>query len=552
MGCGSSAKGPPSIPVAHARAERIEKETQLEFLTELRQDGRLLADYCLHLKESNCRGELIDLWALDLALSGTWGNFDKTMKACKKVASRLEASWDEYKESPEGLGNFDDKHEWAQHDFPGEAVRRKIGEHDKRERIGQEHEMYGFAVAAMVGVHVAVVCSNLIHQFAMEILGTQDSAKAAFKERFRMLKLEDCRQKMIRVFPVPPHGSAYSPHTCLDEEFEIEEMAPTLFAEVRKVTGINSHEFFESVCRTDFEFISFGTNSKSGEFFFFSHDEKYLLKTTTEIEAKTLVEMLPQYLDRLRGEPRTMLGRYLGLYRLHFEDTSRLFFIMRAVTNHQNEISRVYDIKGSVHNRTAKPGDSIGKDNNFWEEMGETLSIPLPMASEIAEVHRVDVAFLQEFRIMDFSLLLQIHDKTGEFFGAEDHSLTKSKTQAVRLMSSDRAPQGTWLRMGQGSDAAAGSPRALRQRVTWMPNDGTIVRDDGKLLYTFGLIDMLVPFNTYPKLQYVGEELVSCGKGFEYSRVPPEYYCSRQIEKVHKMCGVPLINGGDSEVESED
>ena len=35
----------------------------------------------------------------------------------------------------------------------------------------------------------------------------------------------------------------------------------------------------------------------------------------------------------------------------------------------------------------------------------------------------------------------------------------------------------------------------------------------------------------YPKMQYVGMELLTCGRGTESSRVPPDFYCPLGLQK---------------------
>merc|ERR1719146_112018 len=53
-------------------------------------------------------------------------------------------------------------------------------------------------------------------------------------------------------------------------------------------------------------------------------------------------------------------------------------------------------------------------------------------------------------------------------------------------------------------------------QVDWKPNTG-VESADGRFIYTFGLIDILVPFSLYPKLQYATEQVTTCGNGKEYS-----------------------------------
>ncbi|CAJ1404573.1 unnamed protein product [Effrenium voratum] len=251
-------------------------------------------------------------------------------------------------------------------------------------------------------------------------------------------------------------------------------------------------------------------------------------------------------LQRLKEEPRSFLGRYCGLYRVSMEgEPSRLFFVMRSVTTHSLGISHTYDIKGSLRHRFADPDESVGKDLNFDQELGPSLGLPAAVAREVAEVHQTDVELLQEFRIMDFSLLLQIHDTQGTFQEQRQQcsvQLTRKRPRRLSLAAL------SWKKRSPKHAKAAGfqaAPREVKVRAgshpgwtwqgtgmapqmsmsNWSASDGSLKGRDGSLLYSMGLIDMLVPFSAYPKMQYVGMEVITCGRGTESSRVPPDFYC---------------------------
>eukprot|EP00931_Biecheleriopsis_adriatica_P055789 TRINITY_DN33058_c0_g1_i1.p1 TRINITY_DN33058_c0_g1~~TRINITY_DN33058_c0_g1_i1.p1 ORF type:complete len:637 (-),score=109.94 TRINITY_DN33058_c0_g1_i1:55-1965(-) len=617
----------------------VSRDTHSELPQCLAEDGRVLASFASFLHRAGRQEELLDLWALEIA-AGADGNAAGAMQSdssddddshaesavgiscscssraqrklvqskCSELAHSLASAWEEYEQSPEGRGNFDDTREWIQHDFPGANIMNEIGDGASRDD-SEDHENHAFSIkfslAAMIGIHVSIVCSDLVANWAIPAGGAA-RCEEAFRKRFPMLSLEKCIQHQVRRFQVNKAGSAFSPATCIGN-FHIEEFAPRFFSEVRCCCGIRSADFFESVCRTDFEYIEFGSNSKSGELFFFTHDSKYLLKTASAREAEVLINMLPRYLQRLEDEPRSLLGRYLGLYRVTLPKSEpRLFLVMRAVTSHTVPITHSYDIKGSSRGRKAPASDKVGKDVNFDEEMGSKISLPEDVATEVAEIHREDTELLQEFRVMDYSLLLQIHDKGDDLLRWReqarqiDEGSKRRRTRAVSLNEADgnklrssvrlvsapvtrrtletsltrvntfAAPEmavrlsshafempqrvesrdsldtlvscaGDWMRRGSARFLPCLPVSAPASN--WLPNDGSLVSKDGMMVYTMGLIDMLVPYTTYPKLQYCGMEIITCGRGTKSSRVPPDLYGRRQIKKVHAMCGLDAPDG---------
>jgi 1-phosphatidylinositol-4-phosphate 5-kinase len=70
----------------------------------------------------------------------------------------------------------------------------------------------------------------------------------------------------------------------------------------------------------DYNFIEFISNSKSGQFFFYSHDGQYMLKTQTKEENKFMIRILPHYYQYLTENPHSLLVRILGkcLFLRHF------------------------------------------------------------------------------------------------------------------------------------------------------------------------------------------------------------------------------------------
>ena len=70
-----------------------------------------------------------------------------------------------------------------------------------------------------------------------------------------------------------------------------------------------------SVCG-DFHFIEFMTNSKSGEWFYYSGDAKYLIKTMSKEESKFMRKLLPHYFNFLRENPHTFINPFFGMHRV--------------------------------------------------------------------------------------------------------------------------------------------------------------------------------------------------------------------------------------------
>merc|ERR1712146_310110 len=98
-------------------------------------------------------------------------------------------------------------------------------------------------------------------------------------------------------------------------------------------------QLIKSLGRDAPPFKVLSTNSKSGEFFFFSGDNRFLVKTVSEAEGHLLFRMLPGYQGHLRNLPRSLIVRYAGLYRVELKDGETSWItVMASVFEHAKPI----------------------------------------------------------------------------------------------------------------------------------------------------------------------------------------------------------------------
>lgn len=58
---------------------------------------------------------------------------------------------------------------------------------------------------------------------------------------------------------------------------------------------------------------------RSGSFFFFSHDRKFVVKTMTATELKLVKRMMPEYVHHLENNPDSLLSKILGIFTVNSE-----------------------------------------------------------------------------------------------------------------------------------------------------------------------------------------------------------------------------------------
>lgn len=157
---------------------------------------------------------------------------------------------------------------WRHKNKKGKKNKRKS--YVKGKVIDGRHELYTLSIAVMLGVRTSIARTNTI---------------LASSEKKKMLTPQDFMAE--EKYEFAPKGSATTPPHKLSHTFKFKDYAPVAFAYLRRMFGVNEFDFLLSVCGNA-NFIEFISNAKSGQFFFYSSDGKYMIKTMTNAECKFL------------------------------------------------------------------------------------------------------------------------------------------------------------------------------------------------------------------------------------------------------------------------
>ena len=249
-----------------------------------------------------------------------------------------------------------------------------------------------------------------------------------------------------------------------------------------------------------------GEGGKSGEFFFLSHDRKLILKTTNTIESNIFLNFLDSYQKHFGDLPRSQIGRILGLFEVDFEDAGRSIklFVMEALDPlHKTAVLRKYDLKGSVFNRrTMSLEDITGarrstkinivmKDTDFVKIEKEII-LQFEKRRELINSLRLDVKFFIKHRIIDYSLIICVVDKT-------------------------KLPEG-YLEI----------EKARRNHHVFES------QADSTLCYFIGIIDYFQKFNFNKASERLAKMVLKCNTKLDTSSQPPKKYGKRFKQKMRE------------------
>lgn len=229
------------------------------------------------------------------------------------------------------------------------------------------------------------------------MLGIRTTVSMVEAKPHSLIKKSDFEQMLHLRFP--GNGSATTPaHVARD--FKFKDYCPEVFRQIRARFDIDPAEYLLCICGK-FEFLEFISNSKSGQFFFYSHDRRYMIKTVSQSECKFLRKILPDYYDHIMKNPNTLITRFFGMHRVKpHKKKETHFLIMGSVFYTQRSMDIVFDLKGSRQGRSAtedekKSGGCVYKDNDFVE-MKESIALGPKMAEELNNqlARDVEVSFL--------------------------------------------------------------------------------------------------------------------------------------------------------------
>lgn len=159
-----------------------------------------------------------------------------------------------------------------------------------------------------------------------------------------------------------------------------------------------------------------GSPGKSGSFFYFSRDYKYIIKTIHHAEHKLLRKILREYFAHVERYPNTLISQFYGLHRVKVPYGRKIHFVvMNNLFPPHRDIHQTFDLKGSTIGRELKeeileqnPRATL-KDLN-WLRRNYHFEFGPEKRSLFVEQMKRDVALLQKLKIMDYSLLVGIHD----------------------------------------------------------------------------------------------------------------------------------------------
>ncbi|XP_018911747.1 LOW QUALITY PROTEIN: phosphatidylinositol 5-phosphate 4-kinase type-2 alpha [Bemisia tabaci] len=299
--------------------------------------------------------------------------------------------------------------------------------------------------------------------------------------------------------------------------------------------------------------VAVDSPGKSGAKFYQSYDKLFIIKTLTSEEVERMHSFLKQYHPYIvERHGKTLLPQYLGMYRLTVDGMEHYVVAMRNVFSNHLATHRKFDLKGSTVDREASDREKekdlpTFKDNDFVKE-GTKIYIGDDAKEKLLETLNADVGFLTNLHLMDYSLLLGIHDcaraeaernevDEGMAGGPSDAEEDEDSEGGIGTGAGDRYPWGS---------TPPDSPHGLFRDTSLQYDATTIIPEldiyaipssenaPVKEIYFIALIDVLTHYGV-KKQAAKAAKTVKYGANVDgISTCDPEQYGKRFIEFLTK------------------
>lgn len=207
------------------------------------------------------------------------------------------------------------------------------------------------------------------------------------------------------------------------KNFAFLDIEPTVFGLLRTAFKVSPRTYQLSFnIKDELDVESSGmlekfTEGKSGSFFYFTHDFRFIIKTVSPEEEAFLQKIAYQYYYHMKNNPDSVIVRLYGLHKVRLAKEQKYISVVvmdNIFYNDQNlKMHERYDLKGSTIGRRVLKGNER-KINKFKKTLKDLdLHTPVIIGEEakaqLIEQLKADVEFLSSLHIMDYSLLLGIH-----------------------------------------------------------------------------------------------------------------------------------------------
>lgn len=319
----------------------------------------------------------------------------------------------------------------------------------------------------------------------------------------------------------------------LPSRFKFKEYCPMVFRNLRERFGIDDQDYQNSLTRS--APVNSENQGRFGSRFLITFDRRFVIKTISSedvAEMHNILKKYHQFIVECHGN--TLLPQFLGMYRLTVDGVETYMVVTRNVFSHRLGVHRKYDLKGSTVAREASDKEKAKdlptlKDNDFLNE-GQKLHVGEENKKIFLEKLKRDVEFLSVLKIMDYSLLVGLHDVDR---AEQEEMEVEERAEEEECEDGTGNPICSYGTPPDSPGNLLNCPRFFGPGEFDPSVDVYAMKSHDnapkKEVYFMAIIDILTPYDAKKKAAHAAKT-VKHGAGAEISTVNPEQYSKRFIE----------------------
>ncbi|OQR98214.1 phosphatidylinositol 4-phosphate 5-kinase (PIPK-D11/GPCR-PIPK) [Achlya hypogyna] len=247
------------------------------------------------------------------------------------------------------------------------------------------------------------------------------------------------------------------------DRLRFQDVAPLVFQSIRELFGIDAAAYRDAFAPSEL-LRECGLKGKSGNIMYFTHNMQFLVKSVPKEEFDVLRTILPHYYKYLVAHRATHLCRYFGCHSITLPVGTRcMYFVVMQNLFNEGRVHEIYDLKGNTDRRQAiadadveavmqqtlrrQTIDTLMLDIDF-SRVHRCMNLSEANAAAMKGQLKLDITFLAEQNIMDYSILVGVQHVRGDDNGAAsglcNHVPSKDLTDLYFVGIIDMLQQYNW------------------------------------------------------------------------------------------------------------
>ncbi|XP_066968043.1 phosphatidylinositol 4-phosphate 5-kinase type-1 alpha-like isoform X12 [Macrobrachium rosenbergii] len=376
---------------------------------------------------------------------------------------------------------------------------------------------------------------------------------------------------LVETIFFPSVGSQSTPAHQFSE-FRFKVYAPIAFRHFRDLFRIQPEDYLVSLCTEPLRELS--NPGASGSIFYLTSDDEFIIKTVQHKEAEFLQKLLPGYYMNLNQNPRTLLPKFFGLYNYQCNAKNIRLVTMNNLLPSSIKMHQKYDLKGSTYKRKANKYERCKdsptfKDLDFMEHHPEGILLEAETYKALITTITRDCRVLTSFKIMDYSLLVGIHnldlaakqkaqDKEKKLNGGEGGADEGGSSGAEGLIRSRSINRHKLVAHSTAMESIQADSDPIDEE-DHVPPGGIPARNakGERLLLFLGIIDILQSYRLKKKLEHTFKSMIHDGDTISVHR--PNFYAERfrkfmettVFKKIPSRAATGRLQGGSVSAEDQ-